>query len=80
MPTTDTKLTSLIVNKLTRTQYDTAVKDSNQLYVCTDTHEVYLGTTSLGINYSPIIDAKIQLVEQLPAQPVEGTLYGIAED
>lgn len=96
MPTTDTKLTSLVINKLTRTQYDTATRDANQLYACTDTNQLLLGNTDIsgGIALQSGKAGKflktdgsntswenvVQLVEALPENPVAGVLYAIAEE
>lgn len=72
MPTVDNKIDSFIINKLTKAQYNSSSKDQFQFYACTDTGELFLGSLKLG--------ATVQLVDELPSSPVEGVLYGIAED
>ena len=42
----DTNVNNLIINKLTQEQYDgITTPDSTQLYMITDTHAIYLGST-----------------------------------
>lgn len=50
---TDTKLNPCIINKLTKAQYTAATKETDQFYLCTDTHEAFLGSIQIG--WAPVV-------------------------
>lgn len=50
MPQTDTKRGQVILNTLTKAEYDSASKNATQLYGLKDTHELYLGNNALSRN------------------------------
>lgn len=45
MPTTDTNVPQVIVNKLTKAEYETATKSPTEFYAVTDEEPVYVGST-----------------------------------
>lgn len=76
MPQTDTKRGQVILNTLTKAEYDSASKNATQLYGLKDTHELYLGSTALSRNtaYEAATDCVTFIPQDIILELSGGTL------